>query len=89
MSDSLGSPKIEYLIDYPNYQVRLKDTRVLWGVNEAELRVIAFDNNSKTIDVAFHASSVLNPDVSTGRSIMLTYSSMKNTVTHILRKLLS
>ena len=89
MNDSLGSPKIEYLVDYPNYQANLKDNRVLWGVNEAELRVIAFDNKSKIVNVAFHASSVLNPDVSTGRAIMLTYSSMRNTVTQILRKLLS
>ncbi len=59
------------------------------GIDEAELRVIAFDNKSKTVDVAFHASSILNPEVSTGRAVMLTYSSMRNTVTHILRKLLS
>jgi len=87
VSDSLGSPEIQSLVDYPHYQGYLKDSRVLWGVDEAELRVISVDNARKTVKVSFHASSVLNPNVSTGRAILLTYTSMRNTVTYILSKL--
>jgi hypothetical protein len=54
-----------------------------------ELRVIDFDNERKTVELSFHASSILNPNVSTGRAILLTYISMRNTVTYIFRNLFS
>ncbi len=87
MSNSLATPKLDKLVDYPNIRAQLKDDRVLWGVDEAELRVVTIDSEQKMVFVAFHAVSVLNPMVSTGRAIMLTYTSMKNTVAQIFRNL--
>ncbi len=89
VSDSQHSPKVTSLLSYPNYQAHLKDSRVLCGIDEVELRVIDFDNERKTVELSFHASSILNPNVSTGRAILLTYISMRNTVTHIFRNLFS
>jgi len=87
VNNSLSAPEVQSLVDCPQYQVCLKDSRVLWGVDEAELRITKVDNTQKTVEVTFHASSILNPNVSTGRAILLTYTSMKNTVTYILRSL--
>lgn len=89
ISDSLGKPVIESLADYPNFKTIIKEPLVLQGVDEAELRVLSVDNNTKEVNVAFHASSILNPNTSTGRIIMLTYSSMRNTVFVIFKNLLS
>ena len=89
VSDSLTSPQILCLVDYPNYQAHLNDVRVLNGIDEVELRVIDFDNERKTVKLSFHASSILNPNVSTGRAILLTYTSMRNTVTQVFRNLFS
>ncbi len=87
VSNSLHSPKVKSLQNYPNYRVQLKDYRVLCGIDEVELRVISFSHEKKIIQAIFHASSVLNPAVSTGRAILLTYLSMRNTVTQIIRRL--
>lgn len=88
ISDSLGEPKIQLLVDYPNYTATIKTPLELRGIDEAELRILEVDENKKEIRVCFHASSVLNPQVSTGRAILITYVSMKNTVYQIFRKLL-
>ena len=87
VSDSLHSPKVRSLPNYPNYRVLLNDSRVLFGIDEVELRVTSFNHEKKIIQTVFHASSTLNPAVSTGRAILLTYLSMRNTVVQIFREL--
>jgi len=89
IKDSLGTPEIESLLDYPNFQAIIKDPAVLRGIDIAELRVLEVIQSGKKIKVCLHASSVLNPNVSTGRAIFITYFSMRNTATHIIRNLFS
>lgn len=88
VSDPLADPKIKSLSDYPNYSAVIKTPLTLRGMDEAEVRVLEVDENKKEICVVFHASSILNTQVSTGRAIMLTYISMQNTVYQVFRKLL-
>ena len=85
ISDSLGKPAIESIIDYPDFHATIKDSAVLRGIDIAELRVLDIDNKTKQLRVCLHASSVLNPQVSTGRAIFITYFSMRNTAIHIIR----
>jgi len=89
VSDSLGEPYIQGLIDYPEYTVVIKNSLELRGIDEAELRILEIDKTKKEIRCCFHASSRLNPQVSTGRAILLTYVSMRNTVYHSIYTLFS
>jgi len=89
VNDSLGQPQISGLIDNPAYKTSITEPLILRGVDIAELRVLSVNNTDKEVKLAFHASSVLNPNTSTGRIIMLTYSSMRNTVFIIFKNLLS
>jgi len=87
--DTLGEPSIGNIEKYPNYTATMKEPAVLRGMDSVELRVLEVDHENKSLRVAFHAMDKFNPQVSTGRIIMVTYTSMRNTVNHIFRKLLS
>lgn len=89
VNDSLGSPSFDGVNEYPDYRVTIKEPAVLRGMDSVELRVLEVDDNNKTMRVSFHAMDKFNPQVSTGRIIMVTYTTMRNTVNHIFRKLLS
>lgn len=89
VNDSLGKPSIRAVDEYPDYEITIKEPAVLRGMDSVELRVLEADNINKTMRVSFHAMDKFNPQVSTGRVIMVTYTSMRNTVHHIFRKLLS
>jgi len=87
ISDSLGKPAIDLIIDHPDFRATIKDSAVLRGIDIAELRVLEVDNKAKQLRVCLHASSVLNPQVSTGRAIFITYFSMRNTAAYIIRNM--
>ena len=85
--DSLGEPTIESVLNYADYQATIKNPAVLRGIDIAEFRVLEINEKTKQLRVCLHASSVLNPNVSTGRAIYITYFSMRNTAAHIVRNL--
>ncbi len=89
INDSLGSPSINQLIDFPGYNARIKQPEVLRGIDIAELRILAVNEASKEISVALHGYEKLNPQVSTPRAIYISYFTMQKTVSRILRHLFS
>ena len=89
VNDALGDPSIERADEYPDYEIKIKDPVVFRGMNSVELRVLEVDETSKSMRVRFHAMDKFNRRVSTGRAIFVTYLSMQNTVSHIIRKLLT
>jgi len=87
ITDSLGQPAINTLIDYPDYSAEIKNPAVLRGITVAELRVLDIDERHQKIRVSLHGYETLNPKVSTARAIYISYFTMRNTVAHILRSL--